>query len=379
MSLKEELVKLRDKVKNVDSISGRKYIPLDSLTKKIYPQEKVEEFLKSFDKKKDFDHTTSEDLRNLIEKIAIWYELRYPEYEINRILHCIDQDPKKIDDIMFKDNNYLKELGTDSNNPYEGLEWSKLFNAHAFISSLPSEEKWLIDRPRYNNIVYLDKFAAVPYVFLTRNGIVTESHGISNYTDGEIIDGDVIGLHLSKVLELFKERKVKLPENNGIEKELGIIDELIDIKENILDCAMYRMIARDPGRIGPRRAFLFAKEFKRNIDIPMMYGIDRSDPGLKDFINEYIKAGGHKDLKCYNGGLYSIYNNKVIELISIGELIEIYNNFDRPRYTEEEHNLHQRLVDSIASLIPKEPEAERVKRLRIERKLNKNRQVDTEN
>ena len=377
MSLKEELVKLRNKVKTAESISGKKYIPLDSLTKRLYPQEKVEKYLKSFNKKKEFDHTTSEDLRNLIEKIAVWYELRYPEYEVNRILHCAAQDPKKIDDIMFKDNEYLKELGTDSNNPYEGLEWSEFFNAHAFISSLPSDEKWLIDRPRYNNIVYLDKFAAVPYLFLTRNGIVRESHGVFNYTNGLVSDGDIMGLHLSKVLELFKEREVKLPENNGIEKELGIIDELIDIKENIFDCAMYRIIARNPGRIGVRRAFLFAKEFGRNIDIPMMYGIDRSDPGLKDFINEYLKAGGHKDLMCYDNGLYSIYNNKNIELISIQELIEIYNNFKRPDFTKEEHNLHQRLVNSIANLIPKEDEEDKVKRLRIERKLNKSKQVDS--
>ena len=26
------------------------------------------------------------DMRNFIEKVAVWYELRYPEYEINRII-----------------------------------------------------------------------------------------------------------------------------------------------------------------------------------------------------------------------------------------------------------------------------------------------------
>ena len=26
------------------------------------------------------------DMRNFIEKVAVWYELRYPEYEINRIM-----------------------------------------------------------------------------------------------------------------------------------------------------------------------------------------------------------------------------------------------------------------------------------------------------
>ena len=36
------------------------------------------------------------DLKNFIEKMAVWYELRYPDYEINRILHCTGQESKKL-------------------------------------------------------------------------------------------------------------------------------------------------------------------------------------------------------------------------------------------------------------------------------------------
>ena len=57
----------------------------------------------------------------------------------------------------------------------------------------------------------------------------------------------------------------------------------------MLDAVMYRIIERGGNRMGPRRGFLFAKEFGRNIDIPMMYGVDYSDPGLRSFIIEYIK------------------------------------------------------------------------------------------
>ena len=62
--------------------------------------------------------------------------------------------------------------------------------------------------------------------------------------------------------------------------------------------------------MGPRRAFLFAKEFGRNIDIPMKYGVDYSDPGLRSFILEYIKSGGRKDLKCYVGYFYRTNDNE---------------------------------------------------------------------
>lgn len=43
---------------------------------------------------------------------------------------------------------------------------------------------------------------------------------------------------------------------------------------------------------------MFAKEFNLNIDIPMMYGVDESDPYLGNFILEYLKAGGSTNLVC---------------------------------------------------------------------------------
>ena len=100
---------------------------------------------------------------------------------------------------------------------------------------------------------------------------------------------------------MFQEKGIELPENNELEKTINEANKWIQQKEGILDCAMYRIIERGENRIGPCRAFLFAKEFGRNIDIPMMYAVDRSDPGLRLFMNEYIKSGGSKDLECYVG------------------------------------------------------------------------------
>lgn len=137
---------------------------------------------------------------------------------------------------------------------------------------------------------------------------------------------------------------------------------------------MYRIIERGGNRIGPRRAFLFAKEFGRNIDIPMMYGVDYSDPGLRRFMNEYIKAGGSKDLICYVGYFSRASKNEKIDIVSMQELIQSIHNDCATKYTPEETKLYQRMVNALASQIDKdEIKKEEVKQLRLQRKLEKSR------
>ena len=40
------------------------------------------------------------DMRNLIEKIAVWYELRYPSYELNNIMPGSSQESININKII---------------------------------------------------------------------------------------------------------------------------------------------------------------------------------------------------------------------------------------------------------------------------------------
>ena len=131
---------------------------------------------------------------------------------------------------------------------------------------------------------------------------------------------------------------------------------------------------RGGNRIGPRRAFLFAKEFGRNIEIPMMYGVDYSDPGLRKFINEYIKAGGSKDLLCYVGYFSRASKTEKIDIVSMQELIRSIHNDCATKYTPEETELHQRMVNALASQVDiEEIKKEKVKQLRLQRKLEKSR------
>ena len=73
----------------------------------------------------------------------------------------------------------------------------------------------------------------------------------------------------------------------------------------------------------------------------MKYGIDLADPDLRNFINDYLKAGGHIDLDCYLGYFYRSCDNSKFDTIKLNDVL---NNL---KYTDEEHDLHQKLVDSL--------------------------------
>lgn len=65
----------------------------------IYLDDKVDEFIDWYYKNMVKGNYTdigefhkSNDMRNFIEKMAVWFELRYPDYEINRLMHCANQE-----------------------------------------------------------------------------------------------------------------------------------------------------------------------------------------------------------------------------------------------------------------------------------------------
>ena len=98
----------------------------------------------------------------------------------------------------------------------------------------------------------------------------------------------------------------------------------------------------------------------------MKYGGDLADPCLNEFINEYLKAGGNKNLDCLKN--YFVCKGK-IEKVNISEILN-----RRTSYTKEEQELAQRLVNLLASsvdydLIKKED----AKKLRLEKQLRKSK------
>lgn len=365
--LKEKVVKATEQLVNEHKNNVLKNVDLDDKVDafiKWHYENMVKEYYADIR-----EYHKLRDMRNFIEKMAVWYELRYPDYEINRLMHCCEQEQININDVMFRNNFYVNDL-LDEKSDIKELDWDEFYNTNVFIKSLPWEERYVFSKPRYKNIVYLKPKSGSAHLHLTNNGIVEMADYVYNWTNGVIKDEELEGLHVRKVVELFKERGIKLPESNELEETIKNVDNWIYQKEEMLNSVMYRIIERGGNRIGPRRAFLFAKEFKRNIDIPMMYGIDLSDSGLRLFINEYLKAGGSKDLECYVGYYSRIRKDEKLDTVSIYELM-LENSY---KYTPEEDALHQKLVNILATQIDqKELKQQEIKRLRLERKLEKSK------
>ena len=106
-------------------------------------------------------------VKNLVEKITIWYELRYPDYVLEDMLNGEYRKAKDyidLDDVMFTSNPVakdLKEFFHDfSHLPYNNfiidvdnilgyLNWQEFYNTKSFINSLPLKEKVLLNKAKY--------------------------------------------------------------------------------------------------------------------------------------------------------------------------------------------------------------------------------------
>ena len=382
MSIKNLLLRLKELYRNTPERNVDQFYSSDnSELVKIIPvdlNDKVDEFIKWYYENMVKGHYTTIgeyrypiEMRDFIEKMAVWYELRYPDYEVYRLIHGLSPEID-INKVMFKRNPYINDL-VDENSDARELEWNDFYNIDVFIESLPWEERWVLSEPWYSSISYLFPTKEAPFnLHLTRDGIVEKSEYVSIWTNSVVTDEELVGLHVRQVIELFKSRNIELPINSIIAEVILDADKQMYCKEEMLNCVMYRIIERGGNRMGARRAFLFAKEFNRNIDIPMKYSVDFSDPCLRLFMNEYLRNGGSKDLKCYEGYFLRDNKNEKINTISIQDLILTQHNNAATFYTPEEDELHQKIVDILESQINQdELKKEEVKQLRLKRKLEK--------
>lgn len=404
MSIKDKLILLRKGIteKKESSETFGNYMMYNALDKicnvttkkqeecrdtKIVPivlDDKVNEFIDWFTENMVKGHCTDIgeysipiDMRNFIEKMAVWYELRYPDYEINRIMPGSSQEQIDINEVMFSNNKYTNYI-LDENSDIKDLDWNEFYNAKAFINSLPWSERYVFSRPKYQDIVYWNRGHGSAHLHLTRNGFVEMSEYMDCVIPG-ISNENLEDKNIKEIVKMLKEKGVKFPEDNEFEKAIKDYDNWVYQKDEMLNCVMYRIIERGGNRIGPRRAFMFAKEFGRNIDIPMTYGVDYLDPGLRLFMNEYIKTGGSKELICYVNYFSRASKYEKLNTVTMRELIKTQWNNAATFYTPEEDELHQRLVNALSRQInhddlseeQKKVKVEEVKQLRLQRKLEK--------
>ncbi len=258
--------------------SDLEMIPLDK---------KVKSFLKWYYKKWIKGHYTyvgelygQKRIINFIEKMVSWYEMKYPDFEVNRFMTGTSIHNKSIDDILLN-------KGVDS------IKWKNLLDYHTFVLTLSEEEKGYLQDPIFRSS-YCMKDAYMGFLHITKDGIVKTDEvrfDISEYYHGMTlgkslyVTDDFDNLNLLQV-KLLMEKYNMLNDVIGIQKIIDDYQLQIETKERLLDCVMYRIIERGGNKIGAFRAFLFAKEFNRNARIPMMYSTDDPHFSLEKILSE---------------------------------------------------------------------------------------------
>ena len=393
MNLKEELQKLKNKLlEKKDNVQSDErpykvlatFEELKEMEKQYYKEkngiiseslsesfseslnDKVDSFIKWYTKSYYHGYHyegTPDEIRNFIEKMAVWYELRYPDYSLLNILYYRKMNAKN--NCMFNDNPYINKVSEELNvlldnnqskEIFKYIEWREFYNTKTFINSLTDDEKFYLRKPKYPKSIILGG----PIFELSSKGTITSIH--HGYWLTDKIDCKTLeGKNIKEAFKILKDH-IFYSDVKELEKQIEKYDNHCKFKNGLLDSIMYRIIERGRNRIGCYRAFLFAKEFNRNIDIPMQYGLGGKGNYSKEFIKEYLNAGGKENLICYDG--YILNDTKKVSTIDLKEIIDII--------TKEE--LKERLVSVLANRMNSEElQQEKVKQLRLERKLEKSK------
>ncbi len=369
MGLKQTLKQLKDEI--LKTISFKKKLenqPVETLDTKVnnFIAWYYENMARGYYAESG-EYQKPRELRNLIEKIAVWYELRYPKYLVNQLMPGSGLEKKDVSSCMFQQNPYINEQ-LEEDSEVRILDWESFYNFDAFLASLPNEEKRFFEDIHYRSVVHLGISATSACLHLNKDGYVERAEGVSACLNYKISDEQMRGLHVKRIVGMLKFVGFPLSSDNELEETIRYKENWDYLRNGLLDCAMYRIIERGGNRIGPRRGLLFAREFKRDISILMKYGVDTSDPGLRVFMNEYLKSEGVKTLVCYKDYFSRTNEHPNLETTTVAKMLDFTN------YTEEEHSLHQRLVNTLSSQVDSTTlKKEHVKQLRIERKLEKSR------
>ena len=251
-------------------------------------------------------------LSGFIDKMACWYEMRFPDSTIE------SKSASEMNQTMFSDS-------------YIPTNWENFFNTQKFYDALPDYERKFVLEPKYPDTIWVDE-KGYAHLKLTDDGTIIESHGVyelkkddptfevssngtirvskndsSNWTATEI---DLSGLTIAEAIDYMKQHDIHLPQENGFEKAMKNYSLQRKAKDDLLTTVMYKILTRGEPQLAASRALLFAKEFNRDINIPATYGIYTYSPNRDAFIEEYLNAGGNPELLCYKDYRLSLGNNR---------------------------------------------------------------------
>ena len=306
---KEKLLELKEKrdAKRYTTLENKK-----TKRKPVYIKEIKNIILNKYIENSNINiYLEVKELEELIEKVAEWYEIRYPEELTNEIINF----------------NQLEEIPTKDIT--QGLP-------KEIINILNTKEQLLVNNKAEEaaNNLYVSNENPIIVLSISNNGIIKTSKNIKEYTNSKIKDENIIGKTIEELLKLFEDENIAFPDKNKI---ISIKNE-IDRKNNkeikqtkrLLDCIMLTIIEKGGKRIGPKRALIFAKEYNRNIKVPLKYGIDKRDVNLNNFIESYLAIGGNININCYEG----YFNNK----LNTRSLLEIYKIETEKQYKKNNRN-----------------------------------------
>ena len=67
------------------------------------------------------------EMRNLIEKLAVWYELRYNDYELDRIMNSLDKEGLTLNILLLRLNNFIIAYKlTSSSEPKRSIKYKQI-------------------------------------------------------------------------------------------------------------------------------------------------------------------------------------------------------------------------------------------------------------
>lgn len=162
-------------------------------------------------------YAQEESMRNLIEKFAVWYEIKYPDAVINEKIANKDDDSR--------------------------INRDAYFSKEAFMKSLSKEEKIILENLNYPEIVYWNLNYRGIHVHIDSKGFVTCAEFLEMLVPG-MKDEDFIGKHITEVYEILKSNVLEVPSTCEFSKVIKEHNDWEYQKEEFLNCVMYRILER---------------------------------------------------------------------------------------------------------------------------------------
>lgn len=230
------------------------------------------------------------DIKNIINKVTIWYELRYPDSYL---------DQEDIDSVMFNKMN-------SCNNQ----DWGEFYTFDKFYYSLSKREKELLNQPCFVDMIYLNSGRS--HIHLNEDGSVSDasdiilfdrfnSSGDYLYDASKLLDGK----SLDEWPMIMKENKINA-DYVKINNIINSYKKRVSVREGLFDTIMYNIVERGGKFYGPRRGVLFAREFERDVKVPVSYG----DSSLA---LEYLANDGDDSLLCFSDYFEGSLEKKTIK------------------------------------------------------------------